>query len=87
MTTPSRRLGPSLRDVLDGMDAEPSSGGRRKLTDDEKATVREWAVRREKERHPSAKITITVCDEVDVYGNARYRALVLSEEVAEGVII
>ena len=56
------------------------------LTDDEKVRVREWAVEREKARHPSAKVTITVLDHVDGDGNARYRALVLTEEVAEGVI-
>ena len=56
------------------------------LTDDEKARVRQWASARERARHPSAKVTITVLDQVDANGNARYRALVLTEEVAEGVI-
>ena len=77
---------PSLRELLTAGPAQPHSGGR-KLTDAEKATVREWAFRRERERHPAAKITITVRDEADADGNARYTALVLTEEVAEGVIV
>ena len=36
---------------------------RRKLTDEEKARVRQWAVQREKARHPGAHVTITVNDE------------------------
>jgi hypothetical protein len=38
------------------------------------------------DRHPSAKITITVRDEVDADGNARYTALIVTEEVAKGVV-
>jgi hypothetical protein len=57
------------------------------LSDDEKARVREWANERESKRHPSAKITITVVDELDAGGRARYKALVLTEEVADGVVI
>ena len=49
--------------------------------------MRQWAVERERARHPSGKVTITVLDQVDADGNARYRALVLTEEVAEGVIV
>ncbi|MBM0204552.1 hypothetical protein JNW90_16760 [Micromonospora sp. STR1s_5] len=75
----------SLRELLSDKLEQPQSR-RRKLTDAEKATVREWAVRRETERHPSAKITSTVRDEVDADGNARYTALVLTEEIAEGVV-
>ena len=60
---------------------------RRKLTDEEKATVRQWAVRREKARHPGAHVTITVNDEADANGNAVYKALVITEEVAEGVLL
>jgi hypothetical protein len=36
------------------------------------------------ERHPNAKITITVRDEVDGNGNARYTALVLTERSPKG---
>lgn len=81
----SRQAAPVPRELLT---AKPhvSQSGARKLTDAEKATVREWAVRREMERHPNAKVTITVRDEVDGNGNARYTALVLTEEVAEGVV-
>ena len=76
---------PSLRELLTAK-PDVSQSGARKLTDAEKARVREWAVRREMERHPNAKITITVRDEVDGAGNARYTALVLTEEVAEGIV-
>lgn len=52
----------SLRELLSAKpDATHSTG--RKLTDFEKATVREWAAQREKERQLNAKITITVRDE------------------------
>ncbi|MBM0206961.1 hypothetical protein JNW90_31110 [Micromonospora sp. STR1s_5] len=78
---PRPSLAELLRDALD----HPHSGGR-KLTDAEKVAVPEWAIRREKERHPNAKVTITVRDEADADGNARYTALVLTEEVAEGII-
>ena len=77
--------GPSLRDVLSAHEEARTSGGRR-LTDDEKARVRDWAAEREKTRHPSAKVTITVLDLLDADGNARHRALVLTEEVAGGVV-
>ena len=76
---------PSLRALLSDKLDHGHSGGR-KLTDAEKATVREWAVRREMERHPSAKITITVRDETDADGNARYTALIVTEEVAKGAV-
>lgn len=75
----------SLRELLSAKPDVPHSGARR-LSDAEKATVRAWAMRREMERHPGAKITITIRDEVDDDGNARYTALVLTEEVAAGVI-
>ena len=65
---------PSLRELI-ASKPDPSHSGS-KLTDAEKATVREWALRRERERHPAAKITVTVRDEVDGDGNARYAALV-----------
>ncbi|MBM0204544.1 hypothetical protein JNW90_16720 [Micromonospora sp. STR1s_5] len=55
---------PSLRELLSDRLDHLRSGGR-KLTDAEKAAVREWAIRREMERHPNAKITITVRDDVD----------------------
>ena len=84
--TNSAKPRPSLRELLSAK-PDVSQSGARKLTDAEKATVREWADRREKERHPNAKITITVRDEVDADGNARYTALVLTEEVAEGLIV
>ena len=77
---------PSLREVLSAHH-QGSPSGARVLTDDEKAKVRQWAVERERARHPSAKVTITVLDQLDGDGNARYRALVLTEEVAEGVIL
>ena len=83
--TPPAKPRPSLRELL-AAKPDVSQSGARKLTDAEKATVREWAVRREMERHPNAKVTITVRDEVDGNGNARYTALVLTEEVAEGVV-
>lgn len=76
---------PSLREVLRDKLEHAHSGGRL-LTDAEKAMVRQWALRREKERHPNGKVTITVKDEVDSDGNARYVALVLTEEVAEGLV-
>lgn len=85
MTEPAKSPRPSLRELLD--QAQDSGGaGRRRLTDEEKARVREWAVQREKARHPHAKITVTVRDEVDDDGHARYTALVLTEEVAAGVL-
>lgn len=84
--TESAKPRPSLRELLTA-EPDPYQSGARKLTDPEKATVREWAIRREKERHPNAKITITVRDEVDSDGNARYTALLLTEEVAEGLMI
>jgi hypothetical protein len=74
-----------LRELLSDKLDQSQSGGP-KLTDAEKVAVREWAVQREKERHPDAKVTITVRDEVDADGNARYTALVLTEEVAEGPV-
>jgi hypothetical protein len=64
-----RRAAPSLRDVLSGTGATVS--GSRKLTDDEKAKVREWALNREMARHPNAKVTITVLEELDPDGHAR----------------
>lgn len=83
--TQSAKPRPSLRALLtDKLDH--SSFGGRTLTDAEKATVREWAIRRERERHPEAKITITVRDEVDPDGHARYTALVIAEEVAKGIV-
>ncbi len=84
--TESAKPRPSLRELI-AAKPDPSHSGGRKLTDAEKATVRAWAGRREKERHPNAKITITVRDDVDADRNARYTALVLTEEVAEGLII
>ncbi len=79
------RPAPSLRDVLSGM-GSPSSGGR-KLTDEEKVRVREWAAERELARHPKAKVTITVLDELGPDGHARYKALVLTEEIADGLVL
>ena len=84
--TKEAKARPSLRDLLSDSLKHAQSGAR-KLTDAEKVMVREWAVRREQERHPNAKITITVRDEVDADGNARYTALVLSEEVADGLVL
>ncbi len=84
--TNSAKPRPSLRELLTAK-PDPFQSAGRKLTDAEKVTVREWvAVRRGKKRHPKAKITITVRDEVDADGNARYTALVLTEEVAKGVV-
>lgn len=85
MTEAVKSPRPSLRELL-GQAQDSVGAGRRKLTDVEKARVREWAVEREKARHPGAKITVTVRDEVDGDGHARYTALVLTEEVAVGVI-
>ncbi len=85
MTESAKPARPSLRELLAKQETT-SSGRRLLLSDGEKARVREWAVQREKERHPNAKITVTVRDKVDADGNARYTALVLTEEVAEGVI-
>lgn len=84
MTHPAKPR-PSLRE-LSAAKPDVSQSGARKLTAADKATVRDSAVRREMERHPNVKIPITVRGEVDGDGNARYTALVLAEEVAEGVI-
>ena len=47
--TESAKLRPSLRELI-AAKPDVSHSGARKLTDAEKATVRDWAVRREKDR-------------------------------------
>ena len=56
---------------------------RRKLTDEEKMKIQEYANRVESERFPDSHITIIVEDEIDDEGKVHWRAVASKEIIGD----